>query len=76
MKKNLILAIFFGSLLFFAVNHSFADENNTAPAPTPVNTDMVSVKLDKILANQDLILKQLDEMKAELQIVKIRASQR
>ncbi|MBI3315365.1 MAG: hypothetical protein HYZ87_00085 [Candidatus Omnitrophica bacterium] len=36
----------------------------------------VSQKLDRVLQNQERILKTLDEVKEELQVVKVRASNR
>lgn len=35
-----------------------------------------SAKLDKVLSNQEQILKTLDEIKAELAVVKVRATNR
>ena len=52
----------------------FADENSV-PVPNPVETSIASEKLDKVIQTQEQILKELDEIKAELEIVKIRASQ-
>jgi len=37
---------------------------------------LASQKLDKVLENQERILKKLDEVKDELQVVKVRASNR
>ena len=45
----------------------------TLPSVRADEAELVS-KLDKLKENQEQILKELDEIKAELQIVKIRAS--
>ena len=82
MKKWFTRAIFFSLVsVFFALN-LFADENpapteNTpAPAASSLPMELLSQKVDKIGATQTQILKELEEIKAELDIVKIRASQR
>lgn len=66
MKK--ITSAFFAALLFgaFAFSASAADE----AMPVTVNA-----KLEKILQTQKDIQRQLDEIKAELAIVKVRATQ-
>ena len=51
----------------------FADDNQ-APAINAAENQSLSQKLDKVIATQDEILRQLDEVKSELQVVKIRAS--
>jgi hypothetical protein len=75
MKKKFLVILAFGIGVCFLSMNAFA-EDNSAPAPNPVQTDVVSEKLDKVIQTQDQILKELDDIKAELQIVKIRASQR
>ena len=50
-----------------------ASRSTSAGAVTP---KMLEAKLDEILDNQQKILKRLDEVMAELQIVKIRATVR
>ena len=72
MSKILAVFFIFGFLSIFSGVASFADEN-----PAPANNDeLVLDKLDKIMESQSQVLKQLEDMKSELQIVKIRASQR
>ena len=77
MRKIFVSTVFSGLCLFFLSLNSFADENS-APVPSVSSNDSGSVsrKLDRIIDTQSEILKQLDEIKAELQIVKIRASQK
>ena len=48
-----------------------APANTSKPAPA---AGEISAKLDKITKNNEEILRQLDEMKKELYIIKIRAS--
>ena len=76
MQKRFMAFVFLGFLMFLLNRCAFADEN-TSPAPSanPTDNESVSRKLDKMADTQAEILKQLDEIKAELQIVKIRASQ-
>ncbi|MCG3177238.1 MAG: hypothetical protein MOGMAGMI_02206 [Candidatus Omnitrophica bacterium] len=48
-----------------------------AASPVSALEDAAAMaKLDSVLEKQDLILRQLDEIKEELNVVKIRASQR
>ena len=71
MRKGFVSALLLGFCLFLLNSNSFA-EGDSAAAPT--DTRSLSQKLDKIIDTQAEILKELDEVKAELQIVKIRAS--
>ena len=73
MRKCQILSFFTGLCLFFLSFTAFADENQVSAA-NPSDNQSVSGKLDRIIDTQAEILKQLDEVKAELEIVKIRAS--
>ena len=41
---------------------------------TALDTDRVIRKLDEVLANQAEILKQFEEIKQELQVIKVRAT--
>lgn len=80
MKKAL-LALFF--LLFVSFNAKAADNTYGEPAqddaaPAVVNSSSVGVdnaKIDQILQGQSEILKRLEEIQQELQIVKVRATQ-
>ena len=62
MKRSILSALFFLALLSGSVN-AFAEEES-------------STKLEKVIQGQNQILAKLDEIKAELAIVKVRASQR
>ena len=64
MRRIFVIFFVFSLLSASSVIYSFADDNS------------VSYKLDKIMETQAQVLKELDEMKAELQIVKIRSSQK
>ena len=72
MRKGFVIFVFLGFWAFLLNSNVFADEN---PAVNPTENGSVTSKLDKIIDTQTEILKQLDEVKAELQIVKVRASQ-
>ena len=60
IKWSMMMAL--AALLTVSVVPAFADEAG------------LQHKLDKVLANQDEILRQLGEIKTEVQITKIRAS--
>ena len=62
MKKALLFSVF--GFLLLSASASFADDGANA------------LKLDQVLQNQNQILQKLDEIKSELQIVKVRASSR
>ena len=74
MHKLLTAFVILSLLSIHLGVHLFAVENRT-PSGTADNAS-ISSKLDKIEANQTEILKQLEELKSELQIVKIRVSSR
>lgn len=63
IRKMLILAAVFMSLAAVSRAEEF-----------PPSSDKISQKLDAIEQKQNQILKQLDEMKSELYIIKVRAS--
>ena len=74
--KKIVIAVFVFGLFIYSFNmKSFAGENMVT-SPNAIETSIVSEKLDRILQAQDQILSDLDNIKAELEIVKIRASQR
>ena len=73
MNKILAVVFIFGFLSIFSGVPSIADGY---AASSSMDNESVSNKLDQIMNFESQILKQLDEIKAELQIVKIRASQR
>ncbi len=62
MKRLILLALFFLAMLTGSVN-AFAEAEGSA-------------KLDQVIQGQNQILAKLDEIKAELAIVKVRASQK
>ena len=62
MKKRVLIAALFTGLLFLGADTLRADDLQN------------NVKLDQVLQKQDEILKTLAEIKDELQVVKIRAS--
>ena len=74
MRKSFMVVIFLGFWLFSLSGNSVADENTVSAATTGDNGTL-SQKLDKVISTQGEILKQLDEIKSELQVVKVRASQ-
>ena len=63
MKKIMISLFMLSMAAPWAIHSALADEMNAA-------------QLRKIEAKQDLILQQLEELKSELQIVKLRVSSR
>ena len=73
MNKIPAVIFIFGFLSIFSGVPSFTDGY---AASSSMDNESVSNKLDQIMNVESQILKQLDEIKAELQIVKIRASQR
>ena len=75
MKKYFLVSILTGFWLIVLGGNLFADES---PAPVVNTSDngSVSEKLDRVISTQEEILKQLDEIKSELEVVKVRASQR
>ena len=82
MRKWFMSPVFFGLLLSFSAVNLFVhqnparSENNPSFTAGSTGTDSVSQKLDKISDTQSQILRELEEIKEELQIVKIRASQK
>lgn len=62
MKKWMIIASFFALLAVFGSQNLWADDA------------ALSMKLNQVIAKQDEILKELGEIKEELRIVKVRAS--
>lgn len=62
-----ILVLVAGGLLFFADNRIHAQGDSADSG--------ISGKLDEILKNQKTILQNLDSLKAELNIIKIRITQ-
>ena len=76
MKKYFVfLAIV--AVLGFTDSSTLRADDNAEPQPVVARTyDSSSGKLDEISQKQDEILKKLDELKAEIQIVKVRASDR
>ena len=71
MRKSILIVFFLGLWVLLLNSNSFADGNSSIP---PADTSALSQKLDKIIDTQAEILKELDEVKVELQIVKVRAS--
>ena len=80
LEKEMRIKLIYGVILILAVcfpTKLWAEDAEPSPSPAAAITDPELVKkIDHILENQTQILKQLDELKAELQIVKVRASQR
>ena len=64
MKKWITLSVIFSVLVIFSYQYLYAEDGS------------VLGKLDKIMESQTQILKDLSEIKAELQIVKVRATNR
>jgi peptidoglycan hydrolase CwlO-like protein len=62
----LLLVVIIVVMTFFAANSRLAASDDS---PTGLNA-----KLDRVLNNQEQILKKLDDITAELKIVKIRAT--
>ena len=69
MKQNLVLIFLTVFFLSGAAGLSLADDTAVSPGPE------LNKKLDKILSNQDRILQEIEELKSELNVVKIRVSQ-
>ena len=70
MRKFFVAAFLFCSVLIMSSNVLFADENRTRMT----DTELLSRKIDKIAESQSQIIKALEELKAELEIVKIRVT--
>lgn len=70
MGQRLLAAIFL--LVFIPCAH--AETNIKAETSLKKNTSASTEKIDKVLAGQQEILKQLDEIKNELYVIKIRAT--
>ncbi|MDD5427923.1 MAG: hypothetical protein PHI58_01660 [Candidatus Omnitrophica bacterium] len=70
-NKNIIVSVFaltlISAFLFTAGTVNAQDES--------VNRDEISVKLDQVLSNQKMIMAQIESLKQELTIVKIRVTQ-
>jgi type II secretory pathway component PulM len=64
MKKWILATVCVSLLLALTYQSLFAEEGSFIQ------------KIDKILSNQEQILKDLSEIKSELQIVKVRATNR
>ena len=69
MKQKLVLILLAVFFLSGAAGLSFADDSAVSSGAD------LNKKLDKIFSNQDRILQELEELKSELNIVKIRVSQ-
>ncbi len=78
MKKHAVAMLCMCACLVMPLTAARADEDTASPGNGSISGDaeMLSKRLDKISASQAEILKELAEIKAELQIVKIRASER
>ncbi|GEM_PF-4459338 len=74
MRKGFMIVFFLGFFTILLNLNACADENT--PVVSSGENESISRKLDKVMDTQTQILKELDEMKAELQIVKIRASEK
>ncbi len=72
MRKMFVIFFILGLVSILSSPGLSAGENQP---PNQWNNEPSSQKLDKIMESQTEILKQLDEIKAELQVVKVRASQ-
>jgi hypothetical protein len=70
MRKFFVAAFLFCSVLIMSSNTLFADENRARMT----DTELLSRKIDKIAESQTQIIKALEELKAELEIVKIRVT--
>lgn len=74
--------IIVGVFTFFAIFSSmnlFADEGsetNSVPQANSGSSEQLSKKIDRVLDSQAQIIKELEDLKAELQIVKIRVTQK
>lgn len=68
-------AVVFFSFIFILFN-VYSLPLVSAETSAPADSGSIMSKLDKIEANQTEILKQLEDLKSELQIVKIRVSSR
>jgi hypothetical protein len=65
---------FFLFLIVFSIACAGVFAANSRIAANESNAPGIDVKLEKILINQEQILKKLDDVSAELRIVKIRAT--
>jgi hypothetical protein len=71
MRKSILLALA-GMTLFSAA--VFADE--TVPAPVPPQDASVTERLDRISKSQEEILNKLAEIKEQLNVIQVRATNR
>jgi hypothetical protein len=65
---------FFLFLIVFSISCAGVFAASSRIAANESNAPGVEAKLEKLLMNQEQILKKLDDMSAELRIVKIRAT--
>jgi hypothetical protein len=65
---------FFLFLIVFSIACAGIFTASSRIAANERNTPSIDTKLEKILINQEQILKKLDDISAELRIVKIRAT--
>ncbi len=68
--------VLIATVLIFAlgIQAGFSKDNEKGKAES--DTSEIAQRLDEVLANQAEILKQFDEIKQELAIIKVRASRR
>ena len=75
MEKKVIFVLIATVLIFaLGTQTGFSKDNEKEKAES--DTTGIVQKLDEVLANQAEILKQFDEIKQELAIIKVRASHR
>ena len=70
------MKLFFMMIIFslFVIPGVYAESAKTTKTPSSASADVVNAKINSILESQESILKQLDDIKKELEIVKIRAT--
>lgn len=70
MYRKVFIVLLMGTILIFALGMQAGLSKEEAA----LDTSETMRKLDKILLNQSEILKQFEEIKEELRIIKVRAS--
>jgi len=74
MVRKFAVVILLVGMFFVGLSITQNADSSEAKGDPPNTT--VKAKLDEVITNQQQIIAKLDEIKSELQIVKIRASRR
>ncbi len=75
MKKLFVIQALLFCLAFLGAVTVFADEVESPTPASPSVSEEVSSKLREVLETQQQILKELEEIKSEMKVLKVRISQ-